>query len=629
MQADLRVVCDVECLPNYFMVGFRNLTRTKTVVFERYEDEDGNLLINFDTKALQAVMSKRETITFNGKNYDEIMISLAIQGHSCAYLKEVSNAIIEGKMKRWDVEEAFDVRIQQFNSIDIIEVAKGKASLKMYAARIHSQEIRELPTDHNAFVTEQDRLEILDYNGVDLDDTIDIYNFLLPQIKLREVLGQQYGLDLRSKSDAQIAEAVIKKELEKLTGRKYKKPDFDRKKTFKYKAPSFIKFKSKNLQEMLSKIQTCAFTVGEGGKPIMHPDLANDEGDFYIDVLGTTYKMGMGGLHSCEKSTAHRSTKKVKLYDRDVRSFYPTIILNEKLYPSQLGKEFLRIIAELIARRLKAKDIGDKVVSECLKIVLNGSFGKFGSKWSILYSPELLIQTTLTGQLSLLMLIETLNLRNIPVVSANTDGVVIKCPVEKRDAMLEIVKTWEVAGNYETEEVEYSALYSRDVNSYIAIKTNGEVKLKGPYAGLAIDKNPTNIICVNAVVNKITKGIPVSETILDGMDVRDFLTARTVAGGAHKDGEYVGKVVRWYQSTETSTPINYINKNKKVGKSLGGIPLMVLPKDKSIPDDLDWNFYIQQSYSMLRDLAFHNPHPDRPSIRRDRKLQALFDEVIG
>lgn len=629
MQADLRVVCDVECLPNYFMVGFRNLARTKTVNFERYEDEDGNVIINFDTKALQAVMSKRETITFNGRNYDEIIISLAIQGHSCAYLKEVSDSIIGGKMKRWDVEEAYDVRIQNFNSIDLIEVAKGKAGLKMYAARIHSQEIRELPTDHAAFVTPQDRVNILDYNGVDLDDTIDIYNFLLPQIRLREVMSKEYDIDLRSKSDAQIAEAVIKKELQKLTGKKYYKPTFDQKKTFKFKSPDFIKFKSKNLQEMLSNIQTCAFTVGEGGKPIMHPDLADEDGNFYIDVCGTQYKMGMGGLHSCEKSKSHRATQFVKLYDRDVRSYYPTIIINQKLFPSQLGREFLKIIAGFIARRLHAKDIGDKVISECLKIVLNGSFGKFGSKWSILYSPELLIQTTLTGQLSLLMLIETLNLNGIPVVSANTDGVVIKCHVDKRKRMLDIVKAWEIAGNYETEEVEYSALYSRDVNSYIAIKTNGEVKTKGPYAGLAIDKNPTNQICVNAVVKKITEGIPISQTIMDGMDVRDFLTARTVAGGAHKDGEYVGKVVRWYNSTDTNTTINYIDKNKKVGKSQGGMPLMVLPKDNAIPDDLDWNHYINQSYSMLRDVAFLTPHPDRPSKRRDKKLQALFDEVIG
>ena len=47
-----------------------------------------------------------------------------------------------------------------------------------------------------------------------------------------------------------------------------------------------------------------------------------------------------------------------------------------------------------------AKRTGDKVTNEAMKIMINGSFGKFGSKWSVLYSPDLLIQTTVTGQLA-------------------------------------------------------------------------------------------------------------------------------------------------------------------------------------------------------------------------------------
>ena len=39
------------------------------------------------------------------------------------------------------------------------------------------------------------------------------------------------------------------------------------------------------------------------------------------------------------------------------------------------------------------------------KIQINGSFGKLGSKYSLLYAPDLLLQTTITGQLALLMLI--------------------------------------------------------------------------------------------------------------------------------------------------------------------------------------------------------------------------------
>lgn len=60
------------------------------------------------------------------------------------------------------------------------------------------------------------------------------------------------------------------------------------------------------------------------------------------------------------------------------------------------------------------------------KIQINGTFGKTGSPYSVLFAPTMLIQTTITGQLSLLMLIEWHEIYGIPVISANTDGVVIK-----------------------------------------------------------------------------------------------------------------------------------------------------------------------------------------------------------
>ena len=60
-----------------------------------------------------------------------------------------------------------------------------------------------------------------------------------------------------------------------------------------------------------------------------------------------------------------------------------------------------------------------KVQTDSLKISVNGSFGKLGSKYSALYAPDLLIQTTVTGQLALLMLIERLHLAGVRVISAN------------------------------------------------------------------------------------------------------------------------------------------------------------------------------------------------------------------
>ena len=44
-------------------------------------------------------------------------------------------------------------------------------------------------------------------------------NAVRGQLDLRITLGKQHGIDLRSKSDAQVAEAIIKKEMIRRTGR--------------------------------------------------------------------------------------------------------------------------------------------------------------------------------------------------------------------------------------------------------------------------------------------------------------------------------------------------------------------------------------------------------------------------
>ena len=119
--------------------------------------------------------------------------------------------------------------------------------------------------------------------------------------------------------------------------------------------------------------------------------------------------------------------------------------------------------AEIEARlqEIDAELSSQKSKDAALKISLNGTFGKTSNKYSVLYNPSMMICTTLTGQLSMLMLIEALHTRGIPVVSANTDGVVVRCPRRLEEAQRRIVKAWEQVTNLETEETNYSAIYAR------------------------------------------------------------------------------------------------------------------------------------------------------------------------
>ncbi|MFM9500750.1 hypothetical protein ACKI1Q_45200, partial [Streptomyces galilaeus] len=83
-----------------------------------------------------------------------------------------------------------------------------------------------------------------------------------------------------------------------------------------------------------------------------------------------------------------------------------------------------------------------------------------------LYSPELLIQTTITGQLSLLMIIERLESAGVNVVSANTDGINVVFKKTQLNQVENIIFQWELETGYNFEWTQYDSVFSRDVNSY-------------------------------------------------------------------------------------------------------------------------------------------------------------------
>ncbi len=204
------------------------------------------------------------------------------------------------------------------------------------------------------------------------------------------------------------------------------------------------------------------------------------------------------------------------------------------------------------------------------------------------------------------MLIEELELNGISVVSANTDGIVSKIERDRVDEYEAIVKDWEQRTGFEMEFADYQSLYSMSVNRYLAVKQDGSVKQKGHFAfvgskGSPAEKNPTNYICIDAVVNYLTRGIPLEETIEWCPDVRRFLTVRRVTGGAVYKGGYLGKVVRFYHARGSKDAIHYAKNGNKVAKSDGARPLMEL--NGHLPDDIDYGYYISEAHKMLGELG--------------------------
>lgn len=666
-------VTDVECYGNYFLVVFTNMVTGKIQFLEQIEDG-----IPMDRGKLKWILENFTLITFNGINYDLPMLEMAVFGLTTRKLKEASDKIIVEEMRGQDVRRKYAKGANlKVDHIDLIEVAPLFGSLKTYAGRQHARRMQDLPF-HPTTILSMDQITILRWYCVnDTHNTALLRETLREQIELRYTLSNEYKVDLRSKSDAQIAEAVMSAELTRRTGIRPKKPEIEVGTTFRYQVPPWMKFKSPLMQWALGVVARAKFVVDYTGSIAMPEEIK----DLQLDIQGSVYRMGIGGLHSSESTVAHHTDANYIIIDKDVESFYPRIILNQGMYPEHLGPVFLQVYRTIVDRRLAAKAAGNKPVADSLKIVINGSFGKFGSKYSILYAPNFLIQTTITGQLSILMLIEMLEMAGIHVVSANTDGIVIKCPRNGVDLLNRIVQEWEDATQYKTEETRYLSLYSRDVNNYIAVKQKFDkvakvwiekpdgIKSKGAYANpwndpknlaMRLHKNPTTTICVEAVEKLLTEGVPIDHTIRSSVDVRKFVSVRSVKGGAvkvwsstvpehgskeeliqaagfvqfaqdswvregesgryarHTDNayaaacdqlavpgetEFVGKTVRWYYAKDVPGELVYAQSGNKVPRSDGCKPLMAFNDNFLVPQDVDHDWYIKEAMRMLQDIA--------------------------
>lgn len=605
------VVFDVECLPNYFEVGFKHLDTGKYFFAHMKRGEP------FPVQEVRRAMFYFRIIGFNSKDYDLIMLDAALRGYTTDELKALSDEmIIEQK-------RPFMANIP-YNHVDLIQVCPLEGSLKLYAGRLHAKRLQEMPIDPHKDVTDEQIDDIIEYNFNDLDLTETIFcdpkYGLRAHVELRERLGKEIGEDLRSKSDAQVAEAFINARMKAITGKYPKVPVYNEDFKFYYKAPDCIQYVNPQLQEVLRVVQEAPFELDKGGSPVMPKALER----LKIKIGGTVYKLGLGGLHSQDKNVAFRDDAEHYLIDRDVVSFYPWLIITNEWYPEHLGPEFLTVYRdELVLRRLALKKLKDALEAG-LKIAINGSFGKLGSMYSTLYSPHLMIQTTISGQLYLLMLIDMIEQAGISIMSANTDGIVIKCPKHRLDELNAIVAEWERRTRLQTEEARYKALYCRDVNNYIALKyksifdeAGNEVwtdevegaKVKGYFSerGSALNsplsKNPETLICSEALQAFLWKGTPIADTIKASTDIRKFVSLKNVRGGAHKDGFFLGKVVRWYYGIGSTGTINYINSGNTVGTTQGAKPLMELD---GIPHDLDFEYYIRRAETLLHKIGYYS-----------------------
>lgn len=593
-------------------------------------------------------------VGFNSKNFDSV-ITAGIVGwdmtpHDIKHV--VIPKIIEDRLQPFQIYRKGYHEMPQFDSfrrhIDLFNVAPGvKTSLKVYMARMHAETLQDLPYHHDDEINTPAKRKVVEqYCGNDIAGTYELFTRLQEEIELRRHLSDEFDLDLMSKSDAQMAEAIFHRELNLP---KAKSPP----KFVQYVLPKhIIKTNNKVLKELIEQSEAWDFEINQNNGSPVQPDWMKDG---IVAINNGRYKFGLGGLHSTHDTQLYVHTDdEYEVSDFDAASYYPFTIVNCGFIPKMAGskgEKFIELYKSFLERRLDAKRIGNKKVANSLKILLNGTYGKLGSMYSRLYAPDLLLGVTITGQLNLLCLIDELEkIKGVTVLSANTDGIMVKFLRSVRAKVEAVFAKNSKRTGYEYEETPYRTVALRDVNNYIAITLDGKVKGKGIHADVDSKPDPLKThrsftICSTAALAYIKDGTPVEETIANCDDIRDFVS---MANGDGQSGgiqtvevamfddwveieprlwenhlgkqakrksrppayegpvegseTYLGRIVRWYISNDPKVPaIRTVKGLRQVPLTDGGRVCMQLPK--KIPKDLNRQWYVDYAKKMLAEMG--------------------------
>jgi hypothetical protein len=370
----------------------------------------------------------------------------------------------------------------------------------------------------------------------------------------------------------------------------------------------YVCFETDQLHEFLKKIKKLNLGLQDDFKE-------------HIDFYGNVYSFMKGGLHTENKPEIFEADEEYEIIDWDVSSYYPAIIINNGRFPAHLGKEFLLGYKQMFEKRLELKPLAKndkriKGIVGALKLAVNSVYGKSSDMQNWIYDRQLTMFTTITGELSLMMLIEQYELNGIHVISANTDGVTIKIKKDLIPLMHRLNDWWSELTQYELERTDYSKITFSTVNDYLAIKTDGEIKKKGDFlTDFELHKNKSARIVPIALERYFVHGIPVDDTICNHDNLYDFCIRQKASRDFHYEGIdrstgdtiVFDKLIRYYVSNEGVKLLKIKNescqtKAAKISQVEAGEWLATvcnfLPKNTKV-EGVNYKYYIEKAERII------------------------------
>ena len=627
------VIYDIETMKELFLVG---IYVPKTDQYYEFE------VSKFDNQ-LDKFVKFAEThkdhfwVGYNNLRFDSQVVEWVLRNHE--HWNEHTSLEITAKIAQKAQDVIHDANFDVFpeyretdlslRQLDLFKIhhfdnKNRRVSLKRLEFEMDLENIEEMPIHHDKINMTYEEVQVTkDYCKNDVSATYQFYRVTIGdtdhpiyhdnnQIELRQNIEEEFGIPCLNYSDSKIGDEMIKKYYCEQKGMEYKelpkKGYFRKSIAVKNCIADYVTFQTPELQDFLKRIKKLNLGLQDDFKEELH---------FYDNV----YSFMKGGLHTENKPKVFEADDEYEIIDWDVSSYYPAIIINNGRYPHHLGPEFLRGYKEMFNKRLELKPLAKKDkkikgIVGALKLAVNSVYGKSSDMQNWIYDRQLTMFTTITGELSLMMLIEAYELRGIHVISANTDGVTImvkKCDLELMKAINE---WWMNLTNYELERADYQKIIFSTVNDYLAIKTDGEIKKKGDFlTDFELHKNKSARIVPIALEQYFVNNIPVEHTIRNHSNIFDFCLRQKASKDFHYEGinrstgdkHIYNKLIRYYISKTGEKLLKVKNENSDSGAAnvsqveAGEWMATVCNKlDKNHPlDNINYAYYIERAEKII------------------------------
>lgn len=541
---------DIETYPNVFTCCIEHVDAPLRFCFEiSNRKNDSRFLIEF-LHYLRETGSRM--VGFNNLNFDYPVIHQLIRmGKSDAYsLYQKAQAIIEAGDDDRFTHMVFPSD-RYVDQIDLYKIHhfdnKARAtSLKVLEFNMKMSNISDLPFKPGTSLSNDQIDTLITYNWNDVEATKRFYHETKEQIAFREELSVKYpDRDWINFNDTKIGKEYFQMELEKSGVQLY---DYGPKGRTPKQTPRpvidlnqailpWIRFDQPEFQRILTWLKGQKIEETKG----VFKDLS-------AVIDGFQFDFGTGGIHGSVSNKVIEAKDDQVLIDIDVSSYYPNLAISNRFYPQHLGEKFVSIYKHLYEMRKKYPK--GSTENAMLKLALNGTYGDSNNRFSVFYDPMFTMQITLNGQLLLCWLAEKLMLiHSVRLCQINTDGLTILCDSVVKDAVELTCGKWEHETGLQLEHAQYSRMFIRDCNNYLAEYTNGKIKRKGAYDYVTGWHQNMSAMVVPKVAEKVLlEGANIRDTVMNWSESYDFMMRTKVprSGYLALDDEQIQNVSRYY-----------------------------------------------------------------------------------